>query len=132
MTKGKGDRMDVILAYDADMPCAASLDAIIDDLDIDDTALALDQMVRTPDNKYRVCGWKNIEWDGSPLCAALSPVLRYYRHTLVGVEDGRVVLDEAKISDDYGTDEVFSDSLAAFDEDTGLFYSEYTDGLDDF
>lgn len=37
-----------------------------------------------------------------------------------------------KISDDYGTDEVFSDSLAAFDEDTGLFYSEYTDGLDDF
>ena len=77
MTKGKGDRMDVILAYDADMPCAASLDAIIDDLDIDDTALALDQMVRTPDNNYRVCGWKNIEWDGSPLCAALSPVLRY-------------------------------------------------------
>ena len=68
--------MDVILAYDADMPCAASLDAIIDDLDIDDTALALDQMVRTPDNNYRVCGWKNIEWDGSPLCAALSPVLR--------------------------------------------------------
>lgn len=123
--------MDVILAYDHDMDYAASLDAVIDDLDIDDTFLYLDHTVTTPDNHYRICGWKDIDWNGSVLEAALSPILKYYRHALIGVEEGRVVVKDIKDSDGYGTDEVFGDDLAAFDEDNRSFYSEYTDELDD-